>query len=130
MGTPRNKSALDDTDKALRKEAGNFLKTLRARAGLTQRDLAELIGLRYYTFLSQLESGAGRVPPQLYAKLAEHLGVDEKEFVYTLLMFYDPHTYKSLRGPVTRKIDWDALYGTKTAGAKGDGDSARTRRKK
>ena len=130
MGSPRNKSALDDTDKALRKEAGNFLKTLRARAGHTQRDLAELIGLRYYTFLSQLESGAGRVPPQLYSKLAEHLGVDEKEFVYTLLMFYDPYIYKCLRGPVTRKIDWDALYQTKSVGAKGNGDSARTRRKK
>ncbi len=130
MGISKSQFATDDTTKALRKEGGKFLKTLRARAGLTQRDLAELIGLRYYTFLSQLESGAGRVPPQLYAKLAEHLGVDEKEFVYTLLMFYDPYIYKSLRGPVTREIDWDALYRTKTVGADGNGDTTGNRRKK
>ncbi|MBT3765448.1 MAG: helix-turn-helix transcriptional regulator, partial [Rhodospirillales bacterium] len=41
----------------LRKQGGKYLKKLRASAGLTQRELAEATGFKYYTFISQIENG-------------------------------------------------------------------------
>lgn len=46
----------------LRREGGRFLKDLREKQGLSQRQLAALVGAEYYTFISQLETGRGRVP--------------------------------------------------------------------
>lgn len=40
--------------KSLRREAGRWLKSAREAAGLTQADLALRLGLRYYTFVSQV----------------------------------------------------------------------------
>ena len=40
--------------KSLRREAGRWLKGAREAAGLTQADLALRLGLRYYTFVSQV----------------------------------------------------------------------------
>ena len=48
--------------KRLRKQAGTWLKELRARAGLSQIELAEILGFKYYTFISQVENGFGRLP--------------------------------------------------------------------
>ena len=47
----------------LRKEAGLWLKELREKRGLSQRQMAEKVGGNYYTFISQLESGAAGYPP-------------------------------------------------------------------
>ena len=54
--------------KTLRREAGRWLKTAREAAGLTQAELAEKTGLRYYTFVSQVENGLGRVPIEAQAR--------------------------------------------------------------
>src|SRR5690606_318265 len=45
--------------KELRKQAGNWLKELRGQAGLSQVDLARILGFKYYTFISQVENGFG-----------------------------------------------------------------------
>ena len=45
----------------LRKQAGDWLKQRRADAGLSQADLAAKLGLKYYTFISQVENGFSRV---------------------------------------------------------------------
>jgi len=79
-----------------RKKGGLFLKKAREQAGLTQRQLAERLGIAYYTFISQIESGKGRVPPDLYERWAEALGLQTSEFVKKLLAFYDPITFKPL----------------------------------
>ena len=84
--------------KALRKKAGAFLKHCRNNAGLTQRELAELVDIDYYTFISQLECGQGRVPPSLYQPLAKAMGVNLTEFVKEMLKYYDPFTYHALYG--------------------------------
>ena len=47
----------------LRKEAGRWLRDRREARGLSQRQLAEFIGVEYYTFISQLETGRGRISP-------------------------------------------------------------------
>ena len=84
--------------KKLRKMAGTYIKSCREGQGLTQRDLAEALKLKYYTFISQLENGHGRVPPHLYEPLAVALRQDVKVFVMEMLKFYDPSTYKALNG--------------------------------
>ena len=77
----------------LRNQAGAWLRELREKRGLSQRELAARVGAEYYTFISQLETGRGRIPPDRYLIWAHALGIDEREFVRTLMSFYDPVTY-------------------------------------
>ena len=78
----------------LRQRAGRWLKELREGRGLSQRNLADLVGAEYYTFISQLEAGRGRIPPDRYRDWAGALAVDPRVFVKTLMQFYDPVTYE------------------------------------
>ena len=54
--------------KELRRKAGTWLKELRARAGLSQIELAEQLNLKYYTFVAQVENGFGRVPTEAWKR--------------------------------------------------------------
>src|SRR6187397_1500627 len=74
--------------KRLRKQAGTWLKELRNRAGLSQMDLAQHLGLKYYSFISQVENGFGRVPSNSMEAWARALGVAPAEFARHLLAFY------------------------------------------
>lgn len=87
--------------KQLRQQAGRWLRELREAKGLSQRDLAKLVGVEYYTFISQLESGRGRIPPERYGTWADALGIDPQTFVKQLLRFYDPITHTMLFGNET-----------------------------
>jgi transcriptional regulator with XRE-family HTH domain len=80
----------------LRRTAGVWLRDLREKRGLSQRQLAHLVGAEYYTFISQLETGRGRIPPDRYRGWAAALGVDARTFVQTLLRYYDPVTHAIL----------------------------------
>ena len=93
-GNPQRRSAADVQD--LRKEGGRWLKDLRETAGLSQRQLAAKVGADYYTFISQLETGRGRIPPDRYVDWAQALDVDAKVFVTGLMRYYDPITYAVL----------------------------------
>ena len=86
----------------LRREAGKWLKELRVAQNLTQRDLAELVGVEYYTFVSQLEAGRGRIPPDRYEVWAHALGLEAADFVKQLMRYYDPQTYRILFGAETK----------------------------
>jgi|HubBroStandDraft_5_1064220.scaffolds.fasta_scaffold363680_2 ribosome-binding protein aMBF1 (putative translation factor) len=79
--------------KDLRKRAGQWLRELREKRGLSQRDFATKVGAEYYTFISQLETGRGRIPPDRYLVWADALEVDLQEFVRKLMSYYDPVTY-------------------------------------
>jgi transcriptional regulator with XRE-family HTH domain len=78
----------------LRQHAGRWLRELREARGLSQRGLADRVDAEYYTFISQLEAGRGRIPPDRYTAWATALGVEPKIFVQTLMRFYDPVTYE------------------------------------
>jgi transcriptional regulator with XRE-family HTH domain len=93
-GNPQKRSAVEVQD--LRREGGRWLKCLRDAAGLSQRELASAVGADYYTFVSQLETGRGRIPPDRYLDWAKALGVPEKQFVRDILRFYDPVTHRIL----------------------------------
>lgn len=72
------------------------MRELREGAGFSQRQLAAKVGADYYTFISQLETGRGRIPPDRYSDWANALGVADKEFVREILRFYDPITHAIL----------------------------------
>ena len=82
--------------KQLRKQAGTWLKELRARAGLSQIELAAQLGFKYYTFISQVENGFGRVPTESMEAWARTLGVDPPGFARKLLAFYEPEMHRLL----------------------------------
>jgi transcriptional regulator with XRE-family HTH domain len=82
--------------KRLRKLAGTWLKELRGRAGLSQIELARVLGFKYYTFISQVENGFGRVPTESLEQWARALGVEPSEFARELLSYYDPELYRLL----------------------------------
>jgi transcriptional regulator with XRE-family HTH domain len=82
----------------MRREGGRWLKELREKANLSQRDLAQLVETEYYTFISQLENGRGRIPPDRYYAWAGALKVEPREFVRNLMRYYDPVTYEILFG--------------------------------
>jgi transcriptional regulator with XRE-family HTH domain len=79
-----------------RKNAGAWLKDLRNRAGLSQIDLAAKLGLKYYTFISQVENGFGRVPTDQIEGWATALGQEPSSFARTLLAHYDPEMHRLL----------------------------------
>ena len=90
----------------LRVAAGQWLKSLREARGLTQRALAEQVGLRYYTFVSQIEGGYGKIPSEQYPAWADALGIDQQDFAKQLIYYYDPVLYRMLFGD-TGSIEGD-----------------------
>ena len=82
----------------LRRAGGRWLRERREQKGLTQRQLADLVGVEYYTFISQLETGRGRIPPDKYRVWAAALGMNPREFLMELLQFYDPISHDILSG--------------------------------
>src|SRR5688572_15620438 len=84
--------------KQLRKQAGECLKQRRADAELSQADLATRLGLKYYTFISQVENGFSRVPTELIGAWAHELGLEPRAFTGHLLMYYEPELYRLLFG--------------------------------
>lgn len=93
---PQKQSAAEV--QALRQEAGEKLQALREAQGLSQSDLARILDVQQATFISQLETGRRRVPPDKYVVWAKALDVDPKDFVQMLLRYYDPVTYEILLG--------------------------------
>lgn len=79
-----------------KKQAGRWLRAQRQKAGLSQMDLANRLGLKYYTFVSQIENGYGRVPSHSMADWAGALGIRPRTFARTLLGYYDPPLYQVL----------------------------------
>ena len=79
-------------------EAGAYIKKLRLAHDpkLTQRALADKLNLSYYTFISQVETGTARVPPESQVAWTKALGIDPQGFAKKLLSYYDPHTHKAL----------------------------------
>lgn len=82
--------------KELRKRGGAWLKSLREERGLSQSQLARLLGSDHYTFISQLETGRGRIPPDRYKDWAEVLDIPSHILARELLRYYDPMVFELL----------------------------------
>ena len=92
------KNAGADSSVDLRKEAGAWLRARRIELGLSQRELAVRVNMEYYTFISQIEAGRGRIPPDRMLDWAEALEMDPKEFAIKLMKYYDPYTFEMVFG--------------------------------
>lgn len=79
-----------------RKEGGLWLKRRREQLGLSQRDVADRLGLKFYSFVSQIENGRTRIPPELLKLWAEALAMPVHEFARTTLRYFDPVLYSAL----------------------------------
>ena len=79
-----------------KKRAGTWLREQRQKAGLSQMDLANKLGFKYYTFISQIENGFGRVPSQSMGDWARALGLRPSQFARVLLGYYDPALFHAL----------------------------------
>ena len=100
----------------MRKQAGDWLKLRRADAGLSQAALAERLGMKYYTFISQVENGFSRVPTEVMGAWASELGLEPAEFAKHLLLYYEPELYRLLFGEkemsvvdVRKKQAWERV---------------------
>lgn len=89
----------------LRKRAGAYEKRIREKAKVTQAELAKAVGLTYYTFISQMESGKVRIPPDKYILWARALKVDQVEFVSRMMYYYDPYTWEALHPKEDPPVD-------------------------
>lgn len=95
-GGPLQVAKAEPQAKKLRKKAGTWLKDLRTRAGLSQIELAGRLGFKYYTFISQVENGFGRVPTESLEEWGRALGVDPSSFARELLSYYEPELHRLL----------------------------------
>lgn len=92
---PKNTRA----DLVKRAEFGRTLASLREAAQLTQNDLAKLVGQKYFTFISQVENGRVRVPPNDTELWARVLGVDTQAFAKECVRAYEtPDYFKAIYG--------------------------------
>lgn len=92
-------SRLDEDGKRdLRAHAGIWLRARREERNLSQRELAEKVGAFYYTFISQIEAGRGRIPADRYAAWAEALEIEPRAFAISMLRFYEPATHTLIFG--------------------------------
>jgi transcriptional regulator with XRE-family HTH domain len=99
---------LATSSQKLQREAGNWLRQLRESRGLSQRELAKIVDAEYYTLISQLEHGRGRIPPDRYLLWADALGVEPHEFIRELISYYGvrrrrarvPHRSVDREGPL------------------------------
>jgi transcriptional regulator with XRE-family HTH domain len=99
MAISAPKVHVSDEVKAQRRAGGAWLRSLRERAGLSQRMAADKLGYPFYSLISQIENGIGRVPSSRYREWAEVYGIEPKRFVKGILRHYDPHTYDILFRP-------------------------------
>lgn len=96
MAKPRVAEKAAPKSLELRKKAGAWLQARRKAAGLSQIDLAAALGLKYYTFVSQVENGFGRVPTDSMEGWARALGLAPREFARHLVKFYEPELHRLL----------------------------------
>jgi len=107
MAVRARKTENEDADQAgrareLRRAFGQWLKDQRETRGLTQADLGLKLDLKYYSFISQVENGIGRIPQELYAPWAAALGVPPEDFAWMALSHLEPGLHEMLARPAPR----------------------------
>lgn len=81
-----------------RREAGAYLRQLRLTNGLTQLQLARLLGIDWYTMIGQVERGTVGLPPWQMHLWADAFGVGRAVFAKRLLLHYEPHYWEMIYG--------------------------------
>lgn len=80
-----------------RRKLGAWVREQRVKAGLTQQQLADRLGVTF-TAISAVELGRNNIPPERYFGLADVLGVDRAELGKLVLRWSNPWLYACLFG--------------------------------
>ena len=65
-------------------------------SGLTQREIADRIGLKHPNVISMIKQGTTRVPLNRIPALSQTLGMDEKDFLILAIQEYHPGIHEIL----------------------------------
>ncbi|WP_336488255.1 helix-turn-helix domain-containing protein [Methylobacterium nigriterrae] len=93
------------------------MKHLREKAGYSQRTFSAEIGSPTYAFVSQIETGRGRVPPDQIRVWANVYGIEARKFLQMIMRFYDPETFAVLFDEEPEVRDGTAFPDLAEAGA-------------
>jgi transcriptional regulator with XRE-family HTH domain len=85
----------NDTVRQLSMQFGMWLREQRLKRGLTQKQLAEMVGTTD-NHISDIENGIRKMSPERYPQFAKILGVPREEFIKRVLFAYDPFSYRML----------------------------------
>lgn len=77
---------------------GGWLKERREAVRLTQKQIADAMGIEYYTFVAAMEAGRARVPQDKYELYAKLLKVPALDLVKRVLRAEDPYAFKIIFG--------------------------------
>jgi len=77
----------------LKEALGNYVRSLRETAGLTQADLAKAVDIKHYAAISAIENGRNVVPPERYLAFAKALNVPHAEFMKEVLKYTNPWAF-------------------------------------
>ena len=61
------------------------IKLLRENGKLTQKEFADILGLKSHTIIGKYEKGEISPPLEMLTKIAEHFGVDLQDLMFTNL---------------------------------------------
>lgn len=90
-----------DDELEAQKQAGAWLRHTRNRLDLRQMDVAKALGLKYYTAISQIESGKIKLSSVHFEALARLFGITPRAFARKMLVYYNSHTFRALFGEPT-----------------------------
>jgi transcriptional regulator with XRE-family HTH domain len=94
-------------------KVGRRIAHQRKTLGMTQRELAAHLGLPYYTFISQVETGQATLPPQIWRQAATVLMMDPLDFAIECLWVTQPIIYEQLFGKTKPSRVYAALTSVK-----------------
>jgi transcriptional regulator with XRE-family HTH domain len=85
------------------KKLGDFIKNSREKAGLSQVDIADALGLSSAQYISNIERGVSPLAKKLIVKLAKTLKVDPEKIVDVILSELKDKYLRELGGRATKK---------------------------
>lgn len=69
---------------------GQYIKQSRIDAGLTQKQLADALGMEYYNTISQVENDRINLPPTHWRNAANAMNLNVQEFILKCLNLMQP----------------------------------------
>ena len=87
---------------------GQFLKRHRNARGFTQPQLAERVGQNYFTVISQIENGSGKIPQTDIELWAQALNLNTQDLAKAFVKAYDRPLFDALFAPEDRHTICDA----------------------
>lgn len=77
---------------------GSYLAQTRQKAGVSQQDVATVLGLKNASFIGHCERGRAPFPSCYWLKYCELVGVDPRDFARKMVWFTDPMVWAMLNG--------------------------------